>query len=151
MFEEQISGKNRYIITFKKKEMRKDKEMDKTEILQQNVGPRLEFIDVGKQAMGFAPPDDPEGLMALDINDHELPMVFAALTDGEAGMLSKDANVAAVEPDGKIYAQGSQGLLSAEMPLGSSIGKDLSTVTPDAASEGPSAQADTTLHGGYLR
>jgi len=139
MFEEQISGKNRYIITFKKKEMRKDKEMDKTAILQQSVGPRLEFIDVGKQAMGFAPPDDPEGLMALDINDYELPMVFAALTDGEAGMLSKDPNIAAVEPDGKVYAQG---LLSAEMPLESGIGNDLSAVTPSVASEGPSAQAD---------
>jgi len=33
VFEEQISDKNRYIITFQKKEMRKDKEMDKTEIL----------------------------------------------------------------------------------------------------------------------
>lgn len=102
--EEEIGGKNRYIITFKKKEMRKDKELDKTEILQQSVGPRLDFVDVGKQAVGFAPPDDPEGLVALEINDYELPMVFAALTDGEAGVLSKDPNIAAVEPDGKVYA-----------------------------------------------
>ncbi len=137
--EEELGGKNRYIITFKKKEMRKDKETDKTEILQQSVGPRLDFVDVGKQAAGFAPPDDPEGLVALEINDYELPMVFAALTDGEAGVLSKDPNIAAVEPDGKIYALDFPYF---EMsPEGGMVeGMDLAPQAPAAA--GPSAQAD---------
>lgn len=137
--EEGLSGKNRYIITFRKKEMRKDKETDKTEILQQSVGPRLDFVDVGKQAAGFAPPDDPEGLVALEINDYELPMVFAALTDGEAGALSKDPNIAAVEPDGKIYALDFPYF---EMsPEGGVVeGMDLAPQSPVAG--GPSAQAD---------
>ena len=137
--EEELGGKNRYIITFRKKEMRKDKETDKTEILQQSVGPRLDFVDVGKQAAGFAPPDDPEGLVALEINDYELPMVFAALTDGEAGALSKDPNIAAVEPDGKIYALDFPYF---EMsPEGGVVeGMDLAPQSPVAG--GPSAQAD---------
>ncbi len=137
--EEELGGKNRYIITFKKKEMRKDKETDKTEILQQSVGPRLDFVDVGKQAMGFAPPDDPEGLVALEINDYELPMVFAALTDGEAGMLSKDPNIAAVEPDGKVYALDFP-YFEMSPEAGMIGGADLGPQAP--AAEGPSAQAD---------
>ena len=132
--EEELGGKNRYIITFKKKEMRKDKETDKTEILQQSVGPRLDFVDVGKQAAGFAPPDDPEGLVALEINDYELPMVFAALTDGEAGVLSKDPNIAAVEPDGKIYAL--------DFPYFEMSPEGGMVEGMDLAAEGPSAQAD---------
>ena len=135
--EEELGGKNRYIITFKKKEMRKDKETDKTEILQQSVGPRLDFVDVGKQAAGFTPPDDPEGLVALEINDYELPMVFAALTDGEAGVLSKDPNIAAVEPDGKVYALDFPYFeMSPEGGMGE--GMDLAPQAP--AAEGPSAQ-----------
>jgi subtilisin len=132
--EEELGGKNRYIITFRKKEMRKDKETDKTEILQQSVGPRLDFVDVGKQAAGFAPPDDPEGLVALEINDYELPMVFAALTDGEAGVLSKDPNIAAVEPDGKIYAL--------DFPYFEMSPEGGMVEGMDLAAEGPSAQAD---------
>jgi len=137
--EEELSGKSRYIITFKKKEMRKDKETDKNEILQQSVGPRLEFVDVGKQAVGFAPPDDPEGLMALDINDHELPMVFTALTDGEAGTLSNDPNIVAVEPDGKIYALDFPYF---EMSPEGGMIDDLAVGRPQTTAEGPSAQAD---------
>lgn len=137
--EEELGGKNRYIITFRKKEMRKDKETDKTEILQQSVGPRLDFVDVGKQAVGFAPPDDPEGLVALEINDYELPMVFAALTDGEAGVLSKDPNIAAVEPDGKIYALDFP-YFEMSPEAGMIEGVDLGPQAP--AAEGPSAQAD---------
>lgn len=137
--EEELGGKNRYIITFRKKEMRKDKETDKTEILQQSVGPRLDFVDVGKQAVGFAPPDDPEGLVALEINDYELPMVFAALTDGEAGVLSKDPNVAAVEPDGKVYALDFPYF---EMSPEGGMGEGMALSPQAPAAEGPSAQAD---------
>jgi len=142
--EEELGGKNRYIITFKKKEMRKDKGTDKTEILQQSVGPRLDFVDVGKQAAGFAPPDDPEGLVALEINDYELPMVFAALTDGEAGMLSKDPNIAAVEPDGKVYALDFP-YFEMSPEAGMIGGADLGPPAP--AAEGPSAQADNVPWG----
>ena len=141
---EELSGKERYIVTFKKKDMRTEKDLDKTEILQRSVGPRLEFIDVGKQAVGFAPSDDPEGLVALDIDDYELPMVFAALTEGEAGMLSKDPNVAAVEPDGIVYALD---FAYTEMAPEGGLVDSMVAAPPAPAAEGPSAQADSVPWG----
>lgn len=138
--EEEPGGKKRYIVTFKSKDRRADKETDKNEILQQSVGERLEFIDVGKQAAGFAPPHDPDGLMALDINDYRLPMVFTALTDGEAGVLEKDPNVEAVEPDGKVYALD---ILPYELsPEAGLVGDMGGEGTKAVISEGPTAQAD---------
>ncbi len=134
---EEIGEKQRYIVTFKRKDRRADKAADKTDILQQNVGPRLNFVDVGACVAGFALPDDPEGLLALDINDFENPTVFAALTAGEAGVLSKDPNVDSVEPDGKIYALD---LVSQEMLPGGGLFGGMGE--PGAAEEGPFAQAD---------
>lgn len=78
--------------------------------------------------------------MALEINDYELPMVFAALTDGEAGALSKDPNIAAVEPDGKIYALDFPYFEMSPEGGGMVEGMDLAPQAP--AVEGPSAQAD---------
>ena len=92
---------------FQEKEQRKNKDDDKDAILQQCVGPRLNFLDVGTQLPSFAPQDNSEGLVAFDINDYEFPVVTAHMTDGEAGQLSKDANVASVEMDGLMYAQSS--------------------------------------------
>ena len=106
MIEEELDGKRRYIVSFKNKQEREDKETDKSEILQQSVGPRLNFVDVGSKTAGFAPPHDPDGLVALDINDFELPMLFVALSEKEAKTVNEDPNVAFVEPDGKFYAQG---------------------------------------------
>ncbi len=139
---EELGGKQRYIVTFKKKDRRSDKTADKTEILQQSVGPRLNFVDVGACAAGFAPPDDPEGLVALDINDFESPTVFVALTAGEAGVLSKDPNVESVEPDGKVYALD---LIPQEMLFGGGFVGGLGE--PKAGADGPSAQADVTPWG----
>lgn len=137
---EELGDKQRYIVTFKSKDRRKDKEADKTEILQQSVGPRLNFVDVGACGLGFAPRDDPEGLVALDINDFKYPTVFTALTAGEAGVLSKDPNIESVEPDGKIYALD---LVPQEMLSGGGFfGGE-----PVAAEEGPSAQSDVVPWG----
>ncbi len=134
---EKLGDKQRYIVTFKRKDRRPDKATDKTEILQQNVGPRLNFVDVGACAAGFSLPDDPEGLVALDINDFENPALFTALTPGEAGMLDKDPNVESVEPDGKVYALD---LIPYEMILSGGISGGLGV--PRTATEGPVAQAD---------
>jgi len=139
---EEFGGKQRYIVTFKRKDRRADTETDKAGILQQSVGPRLNFVDVGACAAGFAPPDDPEGLIALDINDFENPMVSAALSDGEAGVLSKDPNVQAVEPDGKVYALD---ISPYEMLPGGDVLGGLGE--PSAVAEGPSAKADVVPWG----
>ncbi len=144
MVDEELGDKQRFIVTFKKKENRKDKKTDKTEILQQHVGPRLEFIDVGKQEVGFAPPDDPEGKLALDINSYDLRTVFAAMTESEADKLSKDPNVEAVEPDGKVYA-----LDFSYFGISPAVGLTegaISNLQPEAAkteaAKGPTAMAD---------
>ncbi|UEC41901.1 MAG: hypothetical protein METHAR1v1_130006, partial [Methanothrix sp.] len=139
---DEFGGKERYIVTFKRKDRRKDKEADKAEILQQSVGPRLNFVDVGAAVAGFAPPDDPEGLVALDINDFDRPTVFAALTPGEAGVLSRDPNIESVEPDGKIYALD---IVPQEMLFGGGVFGGMEG--PRFAADGPSAQADVTPWG----
>ena len=139
---EKLTGKQRYIVTFKKKDRREDKKTDKTAILQQNVGPQLNFVDVGACAAGFALPDDPDELVALDINDFENPMVFTTLTDGEAGVLSKDPNVQDVEPDGKVYALD---ISPYEMPSSGGLFGELDESS--TAAEGPSAKADVVPWG----
>ncbi len=140
MIEEELGDKQRYIVTFERKDKRKDKKADKTEILQQSVGPKLQFIDIGEQDIGFAPRDDPENVLAFDINDYDLPMVFVTLTKGEADALSKDPNVDAVEPDGKIYANE---ISPFEMLPEEGLVDNLVAASPNAATaDGPSAQAD---------
>ena len=137
-----LGDKQRYIVTFKKKDKRTDKDMDKTDILQQNVGPRLTFIDVGALTTGFAPPDDPKGVAALDINDFELPTVFAAFTNREAEVLKKDPNIQSVELDGKVYALDllPQEMLSGGALFGESSGYEMK-------SDGASAQSDVVPWG----
>jgi subtilisin len=144
MFEEELSGKQRYIVTFKKKDARADREKDKTEIFQESVTAKLNFIDVGASTAGFVPPDDPEGLVALDINDFETPMVFAALTDGESGALSNDPNVESVELDGMIYASDFSFF---EMLPENGLFDQFSGSAPQTAVGGPSAQADAVTWG----
>ena len=131
-FTTEINGRKSYIVTFKKKDQRKDKDTDKDMILQQCVGPKLEFLDVGSQLPSFAPQDDSEGNLAFDINDYEFPVVTTHLTDGEAGQVAKDPNIVSVEEDGLVYAQ------SFEMPL------EMAGTFPIPSaptSQGPSSQA----------
>jgi subtilisin len=137
MIEEELGDKQRYIVTFEKKDRRKDTKTDKKDILRKIVDPnhKLEFVDVGNQALGFAPQDDPLNVVALDINDYEHPMVFLALTEGEADELGKDPNVDAVELDGKIYALD---ISPFDMPPEGELVNNLISAT----AEEPSAQAD---------
>jgi subtilisin family serine protease len=53
---EPVEGRKRTIVTFKKKDVRKNKEEDKTSILQKSVEPHLRFLDVIKTPSGFAAP-----------------------------------------------------------------------------------------------
>lgn len=127
------NGKKSFIVTFRKKDERKIKDKGKEEILQQGVGPTLNFIDVGTVPMGFSPPEDPEGVVALDINEYELPMVFTAMSEKEAEKLGQDKeNIASVEPDGKTYAQ--ELFFSSDGDLGHGMGG-----VPGAAASTPQA------------
>jgi len=139
MIEKQMNERKKRIIVFKTKESRADKKSDKTEILQQSVGPKLNFVDVGACELGHRIPDDPENIVALDINDHELPMVFAALTDKEVSTISKDPNISSVELDGLVYAQN----FNFAMPQTGGLFQGLDVAPPQpSASGGPSAQSE---------
>ena len=142
MMEEELNGKKRYIVTFEKKDKRTDKKTDKNEILQKSVGPKLQFVDIGQQDIGFAPRDDPENVLAFDINEFDLPMVFVAMTEAEADALSKDPNVDAVEPDGKVYA-----LDISPFDMAPEGGLIDNLVPAASTAEGPSAQADSVPWG----
>ena len=146
MIEEELRDKKRYIVTFEKKDKRTDKKKDKTEILKEilkeSVGPKLQFVDIGQQDIGFTPRDDPENVVAFDINEYDLPMVFVAMTEAEADALSKDPNVDAVEPDGKVYALDINPFDMA--PEGGLIDN---LVPAASTAEGPSAQCDNVPWG----
>ena len=134
---EPTEGRKRYIVSYKQKTKRANKDLDKTALLQQNVGPHLDFVDVLQMQASFAPPADPEGLIALDINDFMLPTVFASLTEKEVESLSKDPNVDKVEPDGMVYATGSNA--NPAIPLGIGMLDTSSPMLKDSSD--PSMQA----------
>ncbi len=144
MVDEELGDKKRFIVTFKPKEKRKDKKTDKTQILQQSIGETKEFVDIGAMEVGFVPRSDPEGKLAYDINDYKLSMVFAAMTESEADALTRDPNVAAVEPDGKVYALDfSYFGMSPAAGLTGDAGVNLQPVT----AKGPTAMADAVPWG----
>ena len=92
-----------YIVKFKAKDKRAEKKLDKTEIVQNAVGPTLTFNDIKTLPDNFIPPSSPEGLVASDINDHELRTVFLRLSDKEVNTLKNDTNVEKVEEDGIFW------------------------------------------------
>jgi len=134
-------GRKRVIVTYKPKSKRENKDDDKTILFQQNVEPHLQFVDVASMNIGFGTPVDDEGLTALDINDFKMPTLFAALTEKEIASLKKDPNVAQVEPDGIVYAQGTE-IAQMDPLTGLGGNSPIDTFAP-AGMEGPSAQADT--------
>ena len=93
-----------YIVRLREKGKRTDSKRDKTEIVQESVGPTLTFNDIGSLPDNFIPPSSPDGLVASDINDQGLRSVFLCLTEKEAKALESDkGNVELVEEDGLMY------------------------------------------------
>jgi len=130
----EIDGKKPYIISFKKKTERQDKETDKKNILQESASSsgRFEVIDVEQQDLSFLPKENIKGSLALDINDFEYPMISAYLSDGDAEQLSKNPNITAIEEDGLMYHQGLNELNAIE---------NIALEQGSVVSQGPSAQA----------
>ncbi|KCZ73388.1 subtilisin-like serine protease [Candidatus Methanoperedens nitroreducens] len=91
-----------YIVTFKTKNERADKESDKVEIFRSAIKSPVNVIEAASALR--LPAHVPAENIALDINEYEAPIVTAKLTDDDVAALKKDPNVAAVEPDGKCYA-----------------------------------------------
>jgi subtilisin len=105
------------IITFKPKDQRPDRTTDKVDIvrsaLTQGVQPR--FLDATTLPMGAArPPLEPQ-MVGYDVNQYEVPIVTAQLTEGEINALRQNDNVATVEDDAPCYAlEGAFGHLAVE-------------------------------------
>jgi subtilisin len=103
----EASGARRsVIVTFKRKDERRDKTADKVDILMESVSSEVTFFDAAE----FTPGETgvPTGLarenVGFDINLYEAPIVSASLTDDEIEALRSNPNVAAVEEDGQMFA-----------------------------------------------
>ncbi len=91
-----------YIVTFKAKNERTDKESDKVEIFRSAIKSPVNVIEAASalRVPAYVPVEN----IAFDINEYEAPIISAQLTDDDVAALKKDPDVEAVEPDGKCYA-----------------------------------------------
>lgn len=134
--DKQTEEKKPYIVSLLNKTKRPNKEDDKTEIFQQHIGPKANFLDVASQPLGFMPPADPDTPLVLDINDFNLPTLFASLTSKEVTELKRDNNIASVIEDGKgVYPQGFSYLGMPSTPV-------LENIESQRDVKGPSPMAD---------
>jgi subtilisin len=99
-------GRRSVIVTFKPKDQRPDRTTDKVDIvrgvLTQGVQPH--FLNATTLALGAARPPLEPHLVGYDVNQYEVPIVTAHLTDGEITALRQNDNVAMVEDDAPCYA-----------------------------------------------
>ena len=91
-----------YIVKFKEKTKRKRKDLDKTSILQEHIGPTMTFNNLDQITDNYTPNISPDALIATDVNDYGLRTVFLHLTQKELLVLKKDDNIEYVQPDGVI-------------------------------------------------
>lgn len=103
----QINPKDKkYIITFKRKDLRPNKRDDKIEIFRHIVGldDIRDIVDI-TQLTGNRKHDTLHKTISTvtDINSYETPFVFARLTADQVGRLRRDPNVQLVEEDQVYY------------------------------------------------
>ncbi len=94
------------IITFKKKDQRKDQTQDKRELIKKHMTSRVEFCDVlSLQDMAKVPNDVEESQTDLDINLYDLPIIAGNFKRNEIKSMESDGeNIALVEDDLIAYA-----------------------------------------------
>ena len=105
------AGRKPVIVTFKKKDARRDKSSDKRDIIA-SVAPAIESMniyDVSDAAeFTIGAPGVPAGvepdLVGYDINLYDAPIVSLSLSDDEIKALKGNPNVATVEEDGFCHA-----------------------------------------------
>jgi subtilisin len=94
--------KNSYIITFKAKDKRADKKSDKADLFRSMVRAPMNIVDV------LSTPRPPFPMtqenMVLDINEYEMPIVAATLSEEEHAAIRRDPNIQRVDPDGQCFA-----------------------------------------------
>lgn len=98
--------KRSMIITFKKKDQRRDKDLDKREVLRRHLINRMDFCDVmALQDMMMVPSDFEEAPTALDLNLYDLPIIAGSFTQQEIDSLRSDSeNIEMVEDDQWAFA-----------------------------------------------
>jgi subtilisin len=93
------------IVTFKRKDRRRDKKKDKAEFVRAALERRVTLLDTA-----MVTPEIIRGLepteIGYDVNEYEAPIITLQVTEKEAAALRKDPNVASVEDDGQMYALG---------------------------------------------
>jgi subtilisin len=91
-----------YIITFKPKDKRADKKSDKADLFRSIVKEPLNVVDVLSTARMPFPMTEEN--MVLDINEYEMPIMTAPLSEQEHAAVRRNPNVQKVEPDGRCFA-----------------------------------------------
>lgn len=101
------SDRKSVIVTFKPKDKRPDKTVDKVEVVKSVIKSSVSFFSADEMSRGVVVPSSmPREEIGYDINTYETPIVMAALTKAEITKLKKNGNVAMVENDGPVYPLG---------------------------------------------
>jgi subtilisin len=103
-----MSERKSVIITFKPKDQRPDRQIDKLDILRRALtrGTRAYFFDATTLAKSAGRPWLEEQVVGYDVDRYEAPIVSAQLTQSEIRALRDDGNVAKVEDDTPCHAAG---------------------------------------------
>jgi len=103
-----MSERQSVIITFKAKDKRPERHIDKLDIVRRALakGTRARFLDAKTlPSDGNRAPTGDE-VIGYDVNLYEAPIVSAQLTQGEVQALREDGNVATIEDDAPCHATG---------------------------------------------
>jgi len=93
------------IITFKKKDQRQERALDKQDILRQHLTARMDFCDITTmQDMGSVPLSFDGTLVGHDINSYDLPIISGSFSKKEIKAIENDVDVEMVEDDPIAYA-----------------------------------------------
>ena len=103
-----MSERNSVIITFKPKDQRPDRQVDKLEIVRRALakGTCAHFFDAATLAKGVGRPSIEDQVIGYDVDRYEAPIVSVQLTQREIQVLREDGNVAKVEDDVTCHATG---------------------------------------------
>jgi subtilisin len=103
-----MSERKSVIITFKPKEQRPDRQIDKLEIVRRALakGTRAHFLDAKTLAKGAVSAPNEDQVIGYDIDLYEAPIVSAQLTQSEIQALREDGNIARIEDDAPCHAAG---------------------------------------------
>ncbi|WP_291687846.1 hypothetical protein, partial [Bradyrhizobium sp.] len=94
-----MSARKSVIVTFKPKDQRPDRQIDKLEIVRGALakGTRAHFLDAATLATGADQPPTEDQVVGYDVNQYEAPIVSVQLTESEIHALRNNDNVANVD------------------------------------------------------